>query len=103
MKIINQFNFTLAIAFYPENPGQVYSINTDAVYPYKPYPRLGHFGEGNKNQDFPKYPIFFSNNIHPLIQSEPSDNHFKIITKPLPQVLSILASAVQHCQSNSNR
>uniref|UniRef100_A0A2M3ZLV5 Putative vitronectin receptor alpha subunit n=1 Tax=Anopheles braziliensis TaxID=58242 RepID=A0A2M3ZLV5_9DIPT len=29
--------------------GQMYSINTDVVFPYKP-PRYGHFGEGNRER-----------------------------------------------------
>lgn len=53
LKIIDQIYFYCGgCVFIPQNPGQVYSIKTDAVYPYKPYPRLGHFGEGNRKLDF---------------------------------------------------
>lgn len=50
-----------AVVFIPTNPGQVYSINTDAVYPYKPPTRHDQFGDGgNKSERRSKSKVFFS-------------------------------------------
>jgi hypothetical protein len=47
-----------AVFLLPTNPGQVYSINTDAVYPFKP-PRYGQFGDGGNKSKSKTQKVFF--------------------------------------------